>query len=141
METPHDDSRALGEGLLAVPAAERDSGRWGAVYLADADGRPIGLRGIPVGRAAALTATALPDNDRVHTIQRRELLGLGTVGTEPITAAGRTGQAVSLAPADGRLTFRLDGIALARLSGRRVRLETHLAWPPGAATEPERRAA
>lgn len=125
----HNSRVVLGEGFLAVSAAESDSGRWGSVYLTDDADRPLALTGIPVGAAVALTATALSDNDRVYLAERRELLGVGAAEAAPVNAAGHLGRAVGIVPPDGRETFRLDGIALARLAGRRVRLEAHHALP------------
>jgi hypothetical protein len=125
----HDGHTALGEGFLAVPAAESDTGRWGSVYLADDAGRPLALMAIPTGAAIALAATDLSDNDRIYIAERRELLGVGTAAITAVNAAGGTGHAIEVVPPDGRPISRLDGSALVRLAGRRVRLEAHYTLP------------
>ncbi|GAB4001347.1 hypothetical protein GCM10029992_36570 [Glycomyces albus] len=136
-----DGSRCLGEGLLAIGKAETDSGRWGTVYLTDLDGHPIQLRGIAVSQGAALTATALPDTDRVSLPAKRELLGAGVLFRATVASNDAEGTAVGVQPVNGRLTSWLHPLTVARLLGRRVRLETHPAWPVRQASETDRRAA
>lgn len=128
-ELEHDeDDRVLGEGLLALGSAERDSGRWGAVFLTDLDGVPIPLRGIPEGQASALTAALLPETDRIDLPLRRELLGAGAVFTEQTATDHGGAIAVGVRPSNGRLTSWLHAPTVGRLLGYRVRLEAHPAW-------------
>ncbi|MEU6246116.1 hypothetical protein [Glycomyces sp. NPDC047010] len=128
-------SHDLGEGFLALPAFERSTGRWGTVYLADADGEPIALRRAPKGAPAALTATPLPDTDGIELPLKRELLGAGMVFTEPATASG--GPVVGVRPPDGRATDWLFPSTVGRLLQRRVRLEVHEAAPAADASSQE----
>lgn len=129
-ELEHDeDDRVLGEGLLALGSAERDSGRWGTVFLTDLDGVPIPLRGIPEGQASALTAALLPETDRIDLPLRRELLGAGTVFTEQTATDHGGAVAVGVRPSNGRITGWLHAPTLSRLLGHQVRLEAHPAWP------------
>ncbi|MCD0444287.1 hypothetical protein LO763_11705 [Glycomyces sp. A-F 0318] len=135
----HATLHAVGDGFLAVPEAERDSGRWGTVCLTDADGIPIPLRDITAGRAVALTATPLPDTDSITLPVKRELLGVGAAFTTIASVKGRRATGVGVRPANGRLTDWLFPPTAGRLLGRRVRLEVHVAWPActcGALTAP-----
>lgn len=125
MEATH----GVGEGFIAVPEAERDSGRWGTVCLTDADGVPVPLRGITAGRAVALTATPLPDTDRITLPIKRELLGTGALFTERVGLKGLGATGVGVRPVNGRLTDWLFPATVGRLLERLVLLEAHLAWP------------
>ncbi|MEU6858497.1 hypothetical protein AB0B28_06450 [Glycomyces sp. NPDC046736] len=120
---------AVGEGFLAVPEAERDSGRWGTVCLIDSDQIPIRLHGITNGRAAALTAMPLPDTDSITLPLKRELLGVGAAFTTVVNIKGNNATGVGVRPANGRLTDWLFPASVGRLLGRRVLVEVHIAWP------------
>jgi hypothetical protein len=125
-----DDSvHGVGEGFLALPEAERHSGRWAAVCLTDADGVPLPIRGVPVGAAGALTAALLPDTDGITLPLKRELLGVGAVFAEAASIKDCNADGVGVRPANGRLSDWLFVPAVGRLLGRRVLLEVHVAWP------------
>lgn len=119
----------VGEGFLALPEAERQRGRWGAVCLADADGIPVPIRGVPTGTTGALTAASLPDTDGIQLPLRRELLGVGAIFAEPVSTKGCRATGVGVRPRNGRLTDWLFPPTVGRLLGRRVLLEVHVAWP------------
>jgi hypothetical protein len=125
MEATH----GVGEGFIALPEAERHSGRWGTVCLTDADGIPLPLHSITAGRAVALTATPLPDTDSITLPIKRELLGTGALFTELVGLKGRKATGVGVRPVNGRLTDWLFPSTVSRQLERRVLLEAHLAWP------------
>jgi hypothetical protein len=124
-----ESAHGVGEGFLALPEAERHSRRWGTVCLADTDGIPLPIRGVPAGAAGALTAALLPDTDGITLPLKRELLGVGAVFSEKASARGCETTGVGVRPANGRLTDWLFVPTVGRLLGRRVLLEVHIAWP------------
>ncbi|WP_026924973.1 hypothetical protein [Glycomyces arizonensis] len=126
----------LGEGILYVFDAERDGALRGAVALKDESGI-VALTGIPIGTHAVLIAVVR----RVYARRsRRRWCGPGRVISErrvevPVRlGAGRPwtasvdqpgiAQAIGVEPDyPGRQGLWLDPAALARASGRWVRLE------------------
>ncbi|WP_335988562.1 hypothetical protein [Glycomyces sp. MUSA5-2] len=120
----------IGEGRLALPPAESDSRRYGAVLLLDDRGNPAPLRVFtPIG-TAVLTAT-IASNDAAGPASRPriELLGVGALFFADTRWKDRPAQAAGVRPRDGRQSWWLDPRALAKLQDVPILLEAHESWP------------
>ena len=125
-----DPPHAVGLGTLAVPKAEIDSGRRGAVGLLDEQGNPVLLGGVRIGAQVSLSlALAHPQHVIDPELPYWHLLGVGRLFAEPTRLKGKPAQAIGVYPASERRTGWLHLPYREDLTAGPVWLEAHPEWP------------
>lgn len=139
---PEGSTVVLGEGMLAWPAGERHTDRYGTVYLTSPDGQPVSLSTALAGTYGHLVAVVLVTRRSRHigdwarglapttpTVGETITLGVGTLFIATLGDPENTVDLLGLTPDDGRPTDWMSPAALYRSHDQTVRLELRPASP------------